>query len=231
MDEDNIPLTEESSIFKYFSTGLKNFFKSLANTSRGIVSYRKMKSFYYLWANYLEMEIFYERCIELDPNNAIDYILDMENYYYNDGKLQEAIDWCCRFVDSEIPEIERLYGNLGGHYLELEQELKALECYNKGLELNSDDKIQCLEGIGNVLAFYQNKHSEALTYFLQIEELYPGEGSYYNMALCYEALREYEKALFYYQRSIGQYEDLVIEYDIIGKIEEISKKVAIEYPF
>jgi len=231
MDDDNIPLTEESSIFRYFSTGLKKFFKSMANdfSSNKIASYREMKSFYYLWANYLEMEAFYEKCIELDPDNAIDYILDMENYYFTNGKIQEAIDWCCRFLNLEISGIEMLYGNLGGHYLEIEQESKAMECYNKGLELSPDDKLQCLEGIGNVLAFYQNKHSEALTYFLEIEKLYPGEGSYYNMAICYEVLGDYDDALFYYYRSIYQFDDIIVYNDIMAKIEEISKKVII-YP-
>jgi len=66
---------------------------------------------------------------------------------------------------------------------------------------------------------------------MTIEELYPRKGSYYNMTLCYEALEDCGNALFYYYRSIGQYEDIVIEYDIIGKIEEISKKVVIDYPF
>ena len=240
-DEENILLTEESSIFKYFSPELKFFFKSMANhfSLEGIVSYKKMKSFYYLWAYYSEVEEFYERCIELDPDNAIDYILDMEKYYFTYGKFQEAIDWLSRFLNSEISGIEMIYQNLGQNYLALGQDLRVTKCFNKAIKRykeelvltsDSEEKIHCLERIGCAL-FYQKKYSEALTYYLQIEELYPGNESYYNTAICYEALEDYEKALFYYQRSIGQSEDIVTEDDIIGKIEEISKKVVVDYPF
>ncbi len=86
-----------------------------------------------------------------------------------------------------------VWNNLGTAYLNLDNFNKAVECFNKSLELNPQQFV-ALNNLG-VIHVQEGKFDEAISYFRKAINIKPDKPSIWeNLAECYERIGKYSDA-------------------------------------
>ena len=146
----------------------------------------------------------YNKAIEYDSNNS-DWIFARGYlYHYSLEKFENAISDYMRVIELKGNYSGSAYTNIGNIYCdELKKYDKALEFYNKKIELNVQDPL----GYNNRASLYRynlKDNEKAILDYNKAIELASDNASYYNdRGLFYEfELKEYDKALADYNKAI-----------------------------
>lgn len=195
-DAANVSLTRESPLFQSLTPGLRAFLKSLTDAfiACGITFYNGLRACYDLWADCSELEEFYEKCMDFDPDYQVKYVLAIEDFYSKYQKSQEAVAWYSKFL---YLKSLRIYANLGYHYHQLGMDAKAISTYKKALQLfhQASSRDICFRGLGD-LFFERNNYAEALKQYERVEKNSSDDCLQERMLFCKKRLSEYPKDLF-----------------------------------
>ena len=122
------------------------------------------------------------------------------NYFYNQGKYEEALASYNWSLEVE-PNTPGTLNNRGITYGELEKHEEALADYNRSLEIRPDDPTT-LNNRGIIYRHFK-KHEEALADYNRSLEIQPDDPStLHNRGITYDELERYEEALADYNRSL-----------------------------
>lgn len=164
---------------------------------------------------------------ELFPDNE-DYIKQEINILINQGRYEEANDRTAEAIESD-PDNPVLYYNRGVLFEQMDQGEKAVENYQKAIELDSE----YYDAVFNLGAYYYNKAANILKPINQMDlEEYEEKGEEIEK----EAAKWFEKALPHLKKAIDLQPDntkalqtLSTVYERLGmedEAEEIKQKLS-----
>jgi tetratricopeptide (TPR) repeat protein len=93
----------------------------------------------YMWVDHsLNIEeggAMIKRALEIDPDNGA-YLDSMGWYYYRTGQFDKAVAQLTRAIAQIKPEDPTVYEHLGDTYIKLNEVAKAVDCWQKAVELD-----------------------------------------------------------------------------------------------
>lgn len=150
------------------------------------------------------------------------------NYYESLGYYKQALKLVKRSYD--YAHQVSIYLDLGRLHAELQEDLKALHYYKKGLAiLHKQDKTIHLEefhiAIHTEMAFLYHRMSnfnQAIAHYERLYSLDPESGFFIYELLgdAYRSIKKYKKAQFFYDEAYKQMLDEEKFLDLIGTVDE-----------
>lgn len=176
----------------------------------------------------------FKRVIETEPEITSCWYMVLECLSYL-GNWKEMI-----IIGDEVLKIDPNYGPiyywLGEAYIQLGNRKKALDCYEKGLNVlekelarypNNDTILTCIGEIYISLG----KYEEAIKYSKKASIINPkNEHHLHSIGLAYKELKKYDKAIEFYEKSLNvnpkhsyAWFDLGLIYQDLNKINKAIK--------
>jgi len=172
------------------------YFKEVKDLSIGKTDEDKAGNYYYLAKAYLAKNdtVHYLKTLKKGrkkyPKSST-LLVEIINYYITAGKSKEAKEMLIVGTKNE-PNNKLLYFNLGTIYEKEDSLLKAVEMYNKTIEIDPN----YVSGLYNLGALYNNK---GLAMVKEADEIPPTQQKKYDAKLK-EASAEFKKALPYLEK-------------------------------
>ena len=172
------------------------YFKEVKSLKIGKTDDDKAGNYYYLAKAYLAKNdtAHYIKTLQkgrkVYPKSST-LLVEIINYYITAGKSKEAKEMLIVGTKNE-PNNKLLYFNLGTIYEKQDSLIKAIEMYNKTIEIDPN----YVSGLYNLGALYNNK---GLAMVKEADEIPPTQQKKYDAKLK-EAVGEFEKALPYLEK-------------------------------
>ena len=183
--------------------------------------------------NYAEAIAFYERCIEVNPNELYNYWqLGLALLLAGNESEAQAV-WCSSLLEQNVEEFETGIGELiklleteGFQRLQVGQFQQAEQIYGQIIEQDSTN-IEAYKNLGIALV-KQGKLEEAIDCYQQALTLEPNDASlYYQLGLVLQKQGKLEEAIAHYQQCLTfnpnqatAYYNLGSVFHMQGKLEE-----------
>lgn len=181
-----------------YEKALECYEKLLEYRPNVLIPLNNMAHLYIKMEDYENAEETFRKVVEIPYMNESYIYANFAHVLSQNGKYEEAIENL--YLALEIDETSTIYNNLAYNYELLDDFDKALECYDKGLEIND-----CDASIYNNKGWVLNKmgkYDESIECYAKAIELMPTESRYYkNMAIVYKDLGDLDKAHEFYDKA------------------------------
>ena len=141
----------------------------------------------------------YLKALELSPDEP-DFLYNFGNLLAQIGEYKKAIE-LFKAVLRKDPKDSDAYFNLGYVYVHLNNSEAAIKCFENAITLNSDDVLAIFYMANE---YKKQGHIEkAISLYNDVLEKMPEYSwAYYNLAVVYNELQDYERTIFYLQKTI-----------------------------
>ncbi|HVT84938.1 MAG TPA: tetratricopeptide repeat protein [Chitinophagaceae bacterium] len=169
---------------------------------------------------------YYQKALQLKPDFTTT-ISNLGNVYFDEYKDDSAIFYY-KELNRLLPQPDaNAYNRIGLSYYSLNSFDSAITYYNKAIQLN-DRQPYFFRNRGD--AYYENKeYQKAIDDYEYSNTKFPDSTKeYFNLALCYAYLKNYNKAAGIYKQSIAKEKittDLYLRYYNLGWIMNIQGKL------
>jgi len=212
-----IELARIQKVQKEYNKAVQLYLKAAEIDTSAYRAYYKIADMYlYDMASYDTAIIFYNRYIQKKSNNSDAYLGLGTSYYYKQ-QYDEALENYLKSlqVDSTY---EGTWFNIGNTYYKKKEYQNAEKYFLKTLEMDSCYGLAC-SGLGDLYTDWQ-KYDQAIPYYLkamQCDKKY--EYCYYSIGVIYgNYLKEYDKAIEYYNKYITYAPDRYLGYQGLGYV-------------
>ncbi len=178
---------------------------------------------------------YYENALTINPEYAVahaELAWAKLSKYYSEGKsdrtlLQDALVHYKESIRIDPNKFDYFhYCGLGEVYWQLENMDKAIECFERSIELGPDHS-RAYNGLGNVY-FAKKDYHKALEYYLEAQKKDPNNYFYAeNIGNCYKQLKEWDQAITHYKKALelNPRDDITISFlgEIYYQINEYEK--------
>jgi arylsulfatase A-like enzyme/Flp pilus assembly protein TadD len=159
----------------------------------------KLSRCYFLKGDFDKAETGFKEVIELERNNNL-AIFHLGLIAHFRGNIQEALKWFQRGLEVDERDID-CRNNLANCLLETNRLEEAIKEFKKVIQLDSSYG-DAYNGLG--IAYYQKGNTtQAIKWLKEAIKYLPQEAEiYFNLATILESIKEYDDALYHYQKFI-----------------------------